>query len=88
MRGEDFPLASFRERRAISMAADRFKAFVAALEAGAVDGCSRVSQVNHAKRYGEAVSILRSCNPRRFRANVIVMRGLASENAANGMSES
>src|SRR5713226_983574 len=62
-----------------------FKAFVAALEAGAVDGLLESVVRQHAKDDGEAGVHLRELQSARgFRANVIVMRGLASENAANG----
>src|SRR6266481_336212 len=62
-----------------------FKAFVAALEAGAVDGLLESVAGQHAKDDGEAGVHLRELQSARgFRANVIVMRGFASQNAANG----
>src|SRR5712664_1809933 len=62
-----------------------FKTLVAALEAGAVDGLLEGVAGEHAKNNGEAGVHLRELQTARgFRANVIVMRGFASENAANG----
>src|SRR6266436_2664007 len=62
-----------------------FKTFVAAFESGAVDGLFKSVAGQHAENDGEAGVHLRELQTARgFRANVIVMRGLASENAANG----
>src|SRR5712675_2406259 len=62
-----------------------FKTFVAAFEAGAVDGLLERVACQHAENNGEASVHLRQLQTARgFRANIIVVRGFAAQDAANG----
>src|SRR5882762_3168383 len=62
-----------------------FKPFVAAFEAGAVDGLLERVAGEHAENYWEAGVHLRELQTARgFGANVIVMSGFAAQDAANG----
>src|ERR1700676_117978 len=74
-----------REMRHFDGAERGFESFVATLQSGAVDGLLQCVAGQHAKHYGHAGIHLRELQPARgFRADIVVMRRLAAQHAADG----